>query len=334
MIGSFCRRFVFLVIGSGMLQADETLAGAHVGESSVLKVSDTEAVIRVEFRGKPVIDYVKKDKPVPEGLPKEYRRSGYIHPVCTPDGRVVTGDFPADHPHQHALFSAWTKTRFKGKSVDFWNLAKDQGRVEHREVLAIERGDNHVSFTVRLTHVAGNGADREDVLNETWKVTVHETPEDYFLFDIESVQECAGDEPLILPKYHYGGMALRATSQWFVEDGAPATPESGLRFLTSEGLGREKGNHTRADWVAMSGPIDGGMASVVVMGHPENFRAPQHVRIHPDKPYFCFAPMVAGEFRIEPGERHVARYRYLTTDRDVDREQVNRLWESYLGEGK
>jgi hypothetical protein len=61
----------------------------------------------------------------------------------------------------------------------------------------------------------------------------------------------------------------------------------------------------------------------------KNFRAPQHVRIHPDKPYFCFAPMVDGSFKIEPGEKYVSRYRYLITSEAANPDKIEKFWKDY-----
>src|SRR5688500_2274603 len=35
----------------------------------------------------------------PEGVDKAYDRSGYIHPLRTPDGRTITNDFGPKHLH-------------------------------------------------------------------------------------------------------------------------------------------------------------------------------------------------------------------------------------------
>ncbi|MFT5131387.1 MAG: hypothetical protein ACI8W8_005023, partial [Rhodothermales bacterium] len=215
-----------------------------------LALSEDEQLIRITLRGKPVLEYVKTEKPVPQGLAAHYRRSGYIHPVYSPTGQEISGDFPLDHAHQHALFFAWRQTRFDGKKVDFWNLASEQGTVEHRGVTAIDRQDDEVSFTVKHTFVALSGDTRTDVLHESWRVTVHLTPEDYFLFDIESVQECATDKALVIEKYHYGGMAIRGNTEWLNEKKARSIGPGDLRMLTSEGKDRWAGNHTRPNWVA------------------------------------------------------------------------------------
>lgn len=299
-----------------------------------LELRENDDVIRVSLRGKPVLEYLKTEKPVPEGMADAYRRSGYIHPVFSPGGQEVTGDFAPDHPHQHALFMAWTSSVFDGKKIDFWNLAKEQGRVEHREVTAKEEKDDRVSFSVKHAYVAGKGDQRKDILHETWTVTVHETPEEYFLFDVESVQECATDKPLTLPKHKYGGMALRGNTEWVKEKDDRSINPGDLRFLTSEGKDRWESNHTNPNWVAMTGQIDGKEATIAVMGHPKNFRAPQSVRIHPEKPYFCFAPMVDGEFKIEPGKKYVSRYRYLVTSTAADPELIEKHWRQYSAEAE
>ena len=66
-----------------------------------------------------------------------------------------------------------------------------------------------------------------------------------------------------------------------------------------------------------------------MMGHPDNFRFPQSVRLHPKKPYFCFAPMVEGQFAIEPGKEYVSRYRYSIHTGHPDARAANRLWHDY-----
>lgn len=294
-----------------------------------LALTETDDQIRVTLRGKPVLEYVKTEKPVPDGIEPHYRRSGYIHPVYTPTGQEITGDFPADHAHQHALYFAWTKASFDGKEVDFWNQAKDLGRVEFREVVNVKREERQVAFSVKHAFTVAAGDKRVDALHEIWTVTVHHTPEDHFLFDIESVQECATSKPLHLPQYHYGGMSFRGNYEWLKENGDHSIHPGDVVYLTSEGKDRWEGNHTRANWVAFSGKISGQDASAAVFCSPTNFRAPQHVRIHPNKPYFCFAPMVEGPFTISPGEKYTSRYRYLVTSHRLNADSVEAFWKAY-----
>lgn len=294
-----------------------------------LKLTETESTIRITLGEKPVLEYIKKAKPVPEGIPEYFSRSGYIHPIYTPTGEELTGDYPADHAHQHALFFAWVKTSFKGQKVDFWNQAKELGQIEFREVLETKQEEKQVSFSVK--HAFKVMVDKKwvDILHEIWTITVHQTPDEHFLFDVESVQTCVADKPLNLAKYHYGGMAIRGNYQWLKEKGDESIKPGDLQFLTSEGLDRWEGNHTRPNWVAFTGKIDDQDVSAAIFCSPKNFRAPQPVRIHPNKPYFCFAPMVEGPFKIEPGNKFVSHYRYLVTSKSADADLIKKQWQEY-----
>jgi hypothetical protein len=79
----------------------------------------------------------------------------------------------------------------------------------------------------------------------------------------------------------------------------------------------------------MHGKIDGHFSGVTVMDHPDNFRFPQPVRLHPDKPYFCFAPMVLGPLSIAPGREYVSRYRYCVHTGRPDQVLAERLWRDF-----
>lgn len=294
-----------------------------------LELTENKDVIKITLHGKPVLEYVKTEKPVPEGLSEAYQRSGYIHPVYTPTGEEITGDFPRDHAHQHALFFAWTKSTFDGKKVDFWNQAKKLAGIEFREVLDVKREEKQVSFSVKHAFTVGKGKDKVDAIEEIWTVTVHQTPADHFLFDIKSVQKCASDKPLTLEEYHYGGMAFRGNAQWLKDKNDKTIDPGDLEFLTSEGKDRWSGNHTQPNWVSLTGKLDDQDVSLSVFCHPKNFRAPQHVRLHPSKPYFCFAPSVAGKFTIEPGQEYVSQYRYLVQSKTTDESVVNEHWKQY-----
>ena len=100
-------------------------------------------------------------------------------------------------------------------------------------------------------------------------------------------------------------------------------------FLTSLGGTRETGNHSRADWVQMVGPVDGEPVGITVFSHPQNFRAPQPARLHPQLPYFCFAPMVLGDFQLLPGKPYRMRYRFTVHDGLPDRLAAESHWRDY-----
>jgi hypothetical protein len=63
--------------------------------------------------------------------------------------------------------------------------------------------------------------------------------------------------------------------------------------------------------------------------HPDNFRFPQPVSLHPSEPFFCYGPQQLGEFRIEPAKPYVMRYRFATADGEPDAKEIDRLWNDY-----
>lgn len=284
-------------------------------------VKRADRCLRVEVDGKPVLHY--NDAVIPSDSPGEpyYRRSGFLHPVFDPAGCVVTDGMPPDHRHQHGIMFPWVSTLFEGRSVDFWNSKKQQGEVRHVGLGDLHSGPAFGSFTARLDHVDLTAPGGPKVaLHETWHVRVY-ARSDAFLFDIVSTQACAGSSPLKINRFDYGGMAIRGARGWF--------GKGKCEFLTSEGKTRADGNHTRARWCQMSGPLGGHTSGVTVFCHPKNFRFPQPVRLHPDKPYFCWAPMVLGEFTIEPGKPYVSAYRYCVHLGKLDAAAADRLWNDF-----
>ena len=185
------------------------------------------------------------------------------------------------------------------------------------------------------------------MLHEIWAVRAYATEKEGFLFELQSEQKCASNSPLVINEYHYGGMAIRGNDQWMDLGHVPAIrdwqkalkkdpnaprpdfPDMAREFLTSEGKYWYNGNHTKSRWVAMYGEIDEKPAGVAVLSHPNNFRSTQKVRLHPSKPYFCFAPMIDGEFKIERGETYRSEFRYLAYGGDTEPELIEKHWERY-----
>ncbi len=292
--------------------------------------------ISISVVDKKVLRYHTAEVMPPEGNPAYYRKSGFIHPIFSPGGQIITEGFPEGHMHQHGFFFAWVNTVFEGRTPDFWNQHKQSGRVDHESVVDTTSGPVFATFTTTLVHKDISGEQGpKNVLNETWTIRVYAL-EEVFLFDLESVHNCATDSSLVMPEYRYGGMGIRGNSQWFEGEEAFKDQQAPNRqgvgqggFYTSEGKDRIDGNHTRPYWVLIDGTIDQVPVGIVSMGHPDNFRYPQPVRIHPSMPYFCFAPMVAGEFAIEPEKPYHSKYRFLVFNGEPDQNFIDGVWKNY-----
>lgn len=263
----------------------------------------------------------EKTKLPRHGIDPVYKRGGYIHPVNTPTGTLITNDYPANHLHHHGIWAAWTNTRFQGRKPDFWNVASKTGTVEPVALDTSWAGPVMGGVVGRHAYIDLSGENPVNVLDETWEAHVFavddvQTP--YHLFELRVTQTNASDNFLTLPEYRYGGVGFRGHDDW---EGVKNT-----YFLTSEGKGRLEGHATRARWCHIGGYVNGEFAGVAILGHPDNFRAPQPMRIHPSEPFFNWAPSQAGDWSIRPGKPYVAVYRYVVMDGQPDKALIDRLW--------
>ena len=313
------------------LIASTIFVGGNLRETLAdsLQITETDAMLTVTYGPKIVLVYNKVSPPAPEGIDPVYNRSGFLHPINTPEGKTITQAFPIDHAHQHGIFFAWVKTTYGDRAIDFWNLAGRTGRVVHERVVNTSQSPRHVQFEVDLIHRAENPA--IDILRERWKVTVRKPVEDYYCFDLESTQQALTDTPLVVEKYHYGGMAFRGLTKWLLKadqdkiglDKIEFEPSS---FLNSSGQDRRLGNHTPSTWVALTGTIDQQSVCIAVLSYPQNFRAPQPARLHDSKPYFCFTPCVTGPFEISKSKPLHSQYRFLVTDSPPSPDWIQSQW--------
>jgi hypothetical protein len=280
------------------------------GKHLLFRVSDKDAIRYNYGRIEP-----------PANIEPIYARSGYIHPVWSPSGRELSNDFSPNHKHHHGIWMPWTKTEFEGRAVDFWNQGEGQGTVECVGVDKKVSGPVFGGFKARqrfLDLKAPGGT--KTALDEVWEVKVYAL-EKCFLVDFVSTQTCATASPLQLKEYRYGGFGFRGSGEWEGKDG--------VEFLTSEGKTRLEGHGTKARWCEVHGKVKGEAAGIAFLCHPSNFRFPQNMRIHPDEPFFNFAPCQAGDFQIVPGKPYVSRYRLCLHDGAASAAEVERWWKDY-----
>ena len=322
-----------LVDSDSMAVAKAPRAGPRDLASGSLRVREASEVITISDGGRTILVYNKQSPPVPAGIESVYHRSGFLHPVLSPKGKVVTATFPVDHAHQHGVFSAWVSTSWNDRELDFWNMAKGTGRVLHQRVLSAFADEQGVGFEVDLIH----RAEQEpvvDVLRERWRIKALPTDGSYHAFDLQTTQLALTAKPLVVQEYHYGGFALRGPVEWLsAEDRDQGVSDDvvrvGCRFLNDQGSDRVKGNHEKSRWVAMSGNLAGDPVSISVLCHNENLRAPQSARLHPSKPYFCYAPCVEDSFVIDRDHPLQAKYRFLVTDAEPDPDWIESQWQEW-----
>jgi hypothetical protein len=186
--------------------------------------SDNASVTLSAF-GKTALVYRTEKTPLPPNRPDLkpiFQRGGYIPPVLSPGGKQITDDYPSNHKHHHGIWFAWTHTEFEGRTPDFWNMGDGKGTVEFVSLDKTWSGAVHAGFTGKHRQVDLTAPKPKVALNETWNVKLYavgnEAKQPYFLFDVEITDACAGNSPLKLPQYRYGGIGVRGNWAWNGKD--------------------------------------------------------------------------------------------------------------------
>lgn len=293
--------------------------GCVLASAEEVRVIESQRDITI-YRGETdILTYHKTEVAPPEGAKKSYHRSGFIHPLKSPKGGVVSGTHPSDHLHHLGLWHAWVKTQHGQDQPDFWNLGKESGKV--RFLKLIKKNEN--GFTVEQEQVAFKGVKKKEtvVLKEALSISVMATDEANFI-DYHLIQKNISDTRLDLPVYRYGGpLAYRGPHSWDLTNSD---------YLTSAGKKRADSHATRADWCAIFGPTDEGVATITMMGHPTNFDAPQRLRTWPDgKVFLCWTPVQEKPLVIQPGQVVTWKYRIVISDGKPDQGSINRWWANY-----
>ncbi len=301
------------------------LSRAPTEVSSLVELSMDSTGLTLSGAGREALRYNYGTIPPPEQASDLFRRSGFIHPIRTPDGKVLTRIHPSDHIHHMGFWAPWTRTEFEGRSVDFWNLGEGEGTVRFTGFKHLETGPVFGEFVAEHHYIdftAPGGA--KVALKEEWQVrlwNVGGPTDDFWLWDFVVTQRCASESPLLIQQYRYGGFGFRGTADWSAENSD---------YLTSLGKTRLDGNGTRARWCDVYGVTDQGMAGILFLSHPENHEHPEPVRIWPQGDvFFGFCPVVYSDWILEPGTSYVRRYRVYVHDRKISRARAEQVWQNY-----
>ncbi len=284
---------------------------------------ETDAGLEMRIKEKPVYFYHTAIAEPPADSPAYYKRSGFIHPLYSPDGKIMTDDFPSNHAHQHAIFHAWTNNTFRKQHVDFWNQHQLTGTIQFKDVVSKSGGPVFAELRTRQEYVSLKFG---VVLQEEWTVRAYPFT-DYFLIDLSLEQTNITTDTLFLNKYIYGGMAFRGSKEW--DPFNKKYFRNNWNILTSEGIKDSVANNTAAKWVTAYGNVDGQMSAVTVFNHNTNIRYPQKIRVHPNMPYWVYAPVIDGEMFIPPGGKYIASFRYFIRSAMPDNRLLRRIDENW-----
>jgi hypothetical protein len=306
----------------------ELVQGVSPPSKETVKTTIENGGLVISTNSKKLLRYQFETMYPPSGVDTAYKRSGFIHPLWSPHGQVLTRIQPPDHYHHYGIWNPWTHVLFEGDTVDFWNIKGKQGTVRFANFTSITNGSVFGEYRALHEHVAfkKNGSEKI-ALNEIQSVRIYNSGNpDYYVADITTTMNCASPSEVLLLEYRYGGLGWRTTEQW---DNKNST------VLTSEGKARKDADGSTARWCIVQGTVDGENAGVVMMSYPTNYNYPEPLRIWPENQYnrgdmFAnFSPTKNRDWLLKPGHDYTLKYRLLVFNGNMTKEKAENAWQQF-----
>lgn len=286
--------------------------------------------LNLSKEGKSILNYRFAETLPPDGISPLYKRSGFIHPLWSPGGEVLTRIQAPDHYHHYGIWGPWTKTHIGTREVDFWNLASGQGTVKFAGFISETEGDVYSGFKALQQHI-DFGAPGEDqvALNELLDVRAWNTGSNYWIVDYTTSLSCPLKGDILLDAYRYGGgIGFRATGKWNDQNSS---------VLTSDKKNRADADGSFARWCIVEGEsaTPQGRSGILFLSHPSNRAHPEPMRVWPSGTngrgdlYFEFVPIRHKDWKLEQNKNYGLKYRMIVFDGTMDAATAELLWNSF-----
>lgn len=317
-------RFIFLLSVALFVHACS-------GGSNEIELVQTADELTITDEGRQVLTYRISEMMPPEGVDPLYRRSGFIHPLRSPGGEVLTQIQPPDHLHHYGIWGPWTKTRIGDRQIDYWNLGKGEGTVRTKAILTSSTGPDHAAFTALQSRIDFGHTEGERItMDEFYEVRYLglEKKESRYMVDITSTFRNVIEDTIIFEAYRYGGgLGYRATERWNAENSS---------VLTSEGKVRDEADGSTGRWCIIEGQssVEQGRSGILFMSHPVNREHPEPMRVWPTDMrtgglMFNFTPTRYIPWIIVPGKDYTLRYRLVVFDGSLTTEEADGYWSEF-----
>ncbi|MBK6283453.1 MAG: PmoA family protein [Draconibacterium sp.] len=280
---------------------------------------------------KPILKYRYAVTYPPEGINPIFKRSGFIHPLYSPEGEVLTRIQAPDHYHHYGIWGPWTHTHIGDRQVDFWNLGEGQGTVKFTGFLTEEEGAIYSGFEALQQHI-DFGAKGEDqvAMNEILDVRAWNIGEGVWMVDYTTSINSPLQNGILLDAYRYGGgIGFRATEKW---------KKDNCTVLTSDSKTRIDADGSFAKWCIVEGEsaTKDGRSGILFMSHPSNRMHPEPMRVWPldanagrGDMYFEFVPIRHEEWKLEPKQNYTLKYRMIIFDGKIEAKTAEMYWNSF-----
>jgi len=287
--------------------------------------------LSLTMNDKPILSYRFAVTYPPDSINPMYKRSGYIHPLYSPEGEILTRIQAPDHYHHYGIWGPWTHTHIGNRQVDFWNLADGQGTVQFAGFLSEEEGAIYSGFEALQQHIDFGALGEDQIaLNEILDVRTWNVGEAVWMVDYTTSISCPLENGIMLDAYRYGGgVGFRATEKWNKDN---------CTVLTSDNKTRVDADGSFAKWCIVEGEsaTKERRSGILFMSHPSNRKHPEPMRVWPldannnrGDMYFEFVPIRYDEWKLEPKQKYTLKYRMIIFDGKLDAKTTEMYWNSF-----
>ncbi len=300
--------------------------------SQKVDLKETSTGIDFLIDNQRVLTYQTAKEPVPQGVKEAFSKSGFIHPITSPSGQVLSRIQPTDHYHHYGIWGPWTRATTSGREVDFWNLGDEKGRVDFAKVLSKKVAGGAAELNVRQNHLDLKAPENEKLaIEEDLRIKVKPADKGRYMVDYTTTIETKIPGGILLDDYRYGGgIGFRATELW---------GDDNSTILTSEGKTRKDADGSNAKWIIVKGKTAdaSGQSGILFLSHNTNKSHPEPLRVWPLGQYkgegnvfIEFCPIRHESWEIQPNQRYSLKYRMIVFDGELSAEEAEAYWKAFV----
>jgi len=300
--------------------------------SQKVDLKETSTGIDFLIDNQRVLTYQTAKEPVPQGVKEAFSKSGFIHPITSPSGQVLSRIQPTDHYHHYGIWGPWTRATISGREVDFWNLGDEKGRVDFAKVLSKKVAGGAAELNVRQNHLDLKAPENEKLaIEEDLRIKVKPADKGRYMVDYTTTIETKIPGGILLDDYRYGGgIGFRATELW---------GDDNSTILTSEGKTRKDADGSNAKWIIVKGKTAdaSGQSGILFLSHNTNKSHPEPLRVWPLGQYkgegnvfIEFCPIRHESWEIQPNQRYSLKYRMIVFDGELSPEEAEAYWKAFV----
>jgi hypothetical protein len=296
----------------GMQQQENSTSSVAAPASQLVSQRQPREQITVLFQGKEVAVHHSG-----KALDKSY-----IHPLWTPDGRIITYDAPADHVHHRGLCVGWPDV----SGVDFWaEVWAPKGR---RGKILTQKLQTETLPDGPLLIREQNDWQKEDgvtLVREERIWTFLPPRGNLQLVDVDIILTAVVSEVVFgsdtgTPR-EYHGLTLRMG------------PFDQPRFFNSRGdVGDQECHSKPAKWCALSGIQSGRPVTAAILDHPSNDCHPTRFFVlGRGMQFISSSPNFGAPKVLKSGESWRLKYRVIAAGAPPQAEEwdIESLWKEF-----